>query len=469
LIQSELKSILIKDLRERLVNRRLKDIAYERTKKPTDKQETSVGEDKSQVVHASGLKGLTFKKKRRQVDQADEGKLKKRTRSGSLESKIGVTIPRDKREREENEDEAIDVQKGSKRRKISRATVSDDEEEIHIKRESTVELPAGSPYPSSEATPLASRSPTYAPSTSESPIPPPTPVQETRLAPELPNKAKPQLKRKQKIKTEPPIIREPSPEPIPEIDFVELGLDPEALDEEIYYLKLAISAPLPMPVDEVAFDLDSNPSTNPTPFRIHFSGSARTEGYYKIPHEAKTAFVAQYQGTGTSEGADVRAGKRLAPSSAPNETSKGGSAKAANTAATPAASDSAVRSSRSNRANNRRLALGIEEQNQLNLALSLSMGDESASGDLTALKFNQLNSRRKSLKFDRSPIHSWGLYALERIPKGDLVIEYVGEVIRSQVAEKREKQYERQGIGSSYLFRIDDDSVVDATMRGNLG
>ena len=50
-----------------------------------------------------------------------------------------------------------------------------------------------------------------------------------------------------------------------------------------------------------------------------------------------------------------------------------------------------------------------------------------------------------------------------------MVIEYVGEIIRSQVAEKREKQYERAGMGSSYLFRIDDDSVVDATMKGNLG
>ncbi|EDR05506.1 uncharacterized protein LACBIDRAFT_303366 [Laccaria bicolor S238N-H82] len=41
-----------------------------------------------------------------------------------------------------------------------------------------------------------------------------------------------------------------------------------------------------------------------------------------------------------------------------------------------------------------------------------------------------------------------------------MVIEYVGEVIRAQVAEKREKTYERRGIGSSYLFRIDEDLVV---------
>jgi SET domain-containing protein len=50
-----------------------------------------------------------------------------------------------------------------------------------------------------------------------------------------------------------------------------------------------------------------------------------------------------------------------------------------------------------------------------------------------------------------------------------MVIEYVGELVRQQVADRREKAYERQGIGSSYLFRVDDDLVVDATKKGNLG
>jgi SET domain-containing protein len=36
------------------------------------------------------------------------------------------------------------------------------------------------------------------------------------------------------------------------------------------------------------------------------------------------------------------------------------------------------------------------------------------------------------------------------------------------VADKREKIYETMGIGSSYLFRIDDEMIVDATKRGNL-
>ncbi|KZT64328.1 SET domain-containing protein, partial [Daedalea quercina L-15889] len=177
----------------------------------------------------------------------------------------------------------------------------------------------------------------------------------------------------------------------------------------------------------------------PPPFRVHVTGSARTEGYYKISHAEKSAYVAQYASRSTVNEATP---EKEQPS------------------------QQNVTSSRSNRANARRRAQGLEEINQVHLAMALSKG-ESAATDL--FKFNQLQTRKKHLRFARSPIHDWGLYAMERIMRGEMVIEYVGEIIRAQVADKREKAYERQGIGSSYLFRIDEDLVVDATKKGNLG
>jgi SET domain-containing protein len=42
---------------------------------------------------------------------------------------------------------------------------------------------------------------------------------------------------------------------------------------------------------------------------------------------------------------------------------------------------------------------------------------------------------------------------MEPISSGEMVIEYVGKVIRQQVADEREKYYERTGIGSSCLFK----------------
>jgi hypothetical protein len=56
-------------------------------------------------------------------------------------------------------------------------------------------------------------------------------------------------------------------------------------------------------------------------------------------------------------------------------------------------------------------------------------------------------------------IEGYGLYAMETIHPGEMVCEYVGEICRSAVAEVREQRYLKQGIGSSYLFRIDSDLV----------
>lgn len=36
------------------------------------------------------------------------------------------------------------------------------------------------------------------------------------------------------------------------------------------------------------------------------------------------------------------------------------------------------------------------------------------------------------------------------------------------VADMREKRYVQEGIGSSYLFRVDHDTIIDATKCGNL-
>lgn len=47
-----------------------------------------------------------------------------------------------------------------------------------------------------------------------------------------------------------------------------------------------------------------------------------------------------------------------------------------------------------------------------------------------------------------------------------MVIEYAGELIRSTLTDKRERNYNSRGIGC-YMFKIDDNLVVDATMRGN--
>lgn len=57
---------------------------------------------------------------------------------------------------------------------------------------------------------------------------------------------------------------------------------------------------------------------------------------------------------------------------------------------------------------------------------------------------------------------------MEAIAADEMVIEYVGQSVRPVIADLREEQYEKMGIGSSYLFRIDMDNIIDATKCGNL-
>lgn len=59
-----------------------------------------------------------------------------------------------------------------------------------------------------------------------------------------------------------------------------------------------------------------------------------------------------------------------------------------------------------------------------------------------------------------------GLYAAHDIEKHTMVIEYIGTLIRNEVANKWERDYEAANRGV-YMFRIDDYTVVDATRSGN--
>jgi histone-lysine N-methyltransferase SETD1 len=156
------------------------------------------------------------------------------------------------------------------------------------------------------------------------------------------------------------------------------------------------------------------------------TGSQRSQGYIKIPDEIKVEYLPHRK----------KVHDPLATIQVENDDGE----------------SSKVQSSRVNRANNRRFAYEVSNFNTEN----------------EILKLNQLNKRKKPVSFARSAIHNWGLYALEPIAEKEMIIEYVGERIRQQVADVRERAYLKSGIGSSYLFRIDADTVIDATKKGGI-
>jgi SET domain-containing protein len=74
------------------------------------------------------------------------------------------------------------------------------------------------------------------------------------------------------------------------------------------------------------------------------------------------------------------------------------------------------------------------------------------------------------LNVQRSKIHNYGLFAKNGFGKGEFVVEYQGEILRETIADEREKRAERAGNGdggSCYMFRLDEDHVIDATLKGN--
>ncbi|KAJ2614133.1 Histone-lysine N-methyltransferase setd1b [Coemansia sp. RSA 1365] len=220
---------------------------------------------------------------------------------------------------------------------------------------------------------------------------------------------------------------------------------------------------------------------------INATGSARTERYQPLDPELKSRYLRQlhHQLHWTASffgGTDAAVASRLrGVSESSKDTSGGGDTNMNNSRLLHSLMQtSMVSSSRSHRTVNRTIraefSTGIrnigdvrgssDRKSSAATGTISDVGLASNSSDL--LHFNQLTWRTKRLQFSKSAIHDWGLFASEPIFRRDFVIEYIGERIRSELADLREEQYEREGIGSSYLFRMDDNTVIDATKCGNV-
>ena len=190
------------------------------------------------------------------------------------------------------------------------------------------------------------------------------------------------------------------------------------------------------------------------------SGSARTEPIKRILESEKSKYLPhriKVQKAREKREADAKAEPMIKTSNSSSSTGMA-SSKAAMVDGGKAPAKS---NTRGRRAEDRRHMQEVNMQKELLTALT-------GAGDADVLRFNQLKKRKKPVKFARSAIHNWGLYSVEPIAANEMIIEYVGEKVRQEIADLRERRYEKSGIGSSYLFRIDEGHVVDATKKGGI-
>lgn len=161
----------------------------------------------------------------------------------------------------------------------------------------------------------------------------------------------------------------------------------------------------------------------------HKSGSARTEGYYKMDPREKIRTKYHFHRPGVD------------------------------------AFNIAKLGTKDNQKPQKAISLSREARSQQRRMLT-ALGEEFNESEL--LKFNQLKfrsdlivvfsslitialCRRKAMKFGKSAIHDWGLFAMEHIGADEMVIEYVGDVVRPLLSDIREKRYEKQVLQTKKL------------------
>lgn len=102
--------------------------------------------------------------------------------------------------------------------------------------------------------------------------------------------------------------------------------------------------------------------------------------------------------------------------------------------------------------------------------LRTSMVDAADSILTVAEKYKYMSETfRKQLAFGKSRIHGFGIFAKHPYKGGDMVIEYTGELVRPPIADRRERFIYNSLVGAgTYMFRIDDERVIDATRAGSI-
>ncbi|XP_066160315.1 uncharacterized protein [Oryza sativa Japonica Group] len=110
-------------------------------------------------------------------------------------------------------------------------------------------------------------------------------------------------------------------------------------------------------------------------------------------------------------------------------------------------------------------------QEQINAWIRINGSKSCMRGQKEYVHYKQLKGW-KHLVVYKSSIHGLGLYTSEFIPRGSMVVQYVGEIVGQCVADKREIEYQsgkrQQYKSACYFFKIGKEHIIDATRKGGI-
>uniref|UniRef100_A0A0E0LYM7 Histone-lysine N-methyltransferase n=1 Tax=Oryza punctata TaxID=4537 RepID=A0A0E0LYM7_ORYPU len=102
----------------------------------------------------------------------------------------------------------------------------------------------------------------------------------------------------------------------------------------------------------------------------------------------------------------------------------------------------------------------------------LDVAHQEAVGNVSSMveKYKSMKATfRRRLAFGKSRIHGFGVFAKVAHKAGDMMIEYIGELVRPPISDIRERRIYNSLVGAgTYMFRIDDERVIDATRAGSI-
>jgi SET domain-containing protein len=79
---------------------------------------------------------------------------------------------------------------------------------------------------------------------------------------------------------------------------------------------------------------------------------------------------------------------------------------------------------------------------------------------------NSVSEPGRRIQTRRSGVHGKGVFAVQDIPKGEILIEYVGEIINWKEALRRHP-HDPKDPNHTFYFHVDEDHVIDAKVGGN--